>query len=99
MRPTAQKDFKNQHGYKQAGSMNSSAQAKSGAATNRTKVRTPDMRWDRLSVSEKDEVEQLVEILKAVKSGDFSVRFEYEKGDILGRAGELLNDIIGLNEH
>ncbi|WP_439956697.1 HAMP domain-containing protein [Oligoflexus tunisiensis] len=44
-------------------------------------------------------MEQLVEVLKSVKAGDFSVRFDYEKGDILGRVGELLNDIIGLNEH
>ena len=34
-----------------------------------------------------------------MKQGDFSVRLPYEKGGILSRAGELLNDIIGLNEH
>ena len=36
-----------------------------------------------LSVSSKDEIEQLVEILKAVKGGDFSVRLSYEKGGVL----------------
>src|SRR5262249_36611269 len=55
--------------------------------------------WDALSESAKDEVESLVEILRAVKGGDFSVRLRYDKGDILSQAGELLNDIIGLNEH
>jgi hypothetical protein len=56
-------------------------------------------KWGDLPVSNKVEIEQLVEVLKAVKSGDFTVRFDYEKGDMLGQAGELLNDIIGLNEH
>ncbi|MGE3263179.1 MAG: HAMP domain-containing protein [Bacteriovoracia bacterium] len=55
--------------------------------------------WDLLSDSSKDEIDSLVEVLKAVKSGDFSVRLSNEKGGILSRAGELLNDIIGLNEH
>ncbi|HSY25341.1 MAG TPA: HAMP domain-containing protein, partial [Polyangiaceae bacterium] len=55
--------------------------------------------WDRLSSGSRAEVEHLLEVLKAVKQGDFSVRFEYQKDGILGRAGELLNDIIGLNEH
>src|SRR5262249_22732295 len=55
--------------------------------------------WDALSDSTKDEVETLTEILRSVKSGDFSVRFRYDKGDVLSQAGELLNDIIGLNEH
>ena len=52
-----------------------------------------------LSVSSKDEIDQLVKILEAVKDGDFSMRLSYEKGGILSRAGELLNEIIGLNEH
>ena len=58
-----------------------------------------DTEWDHLSSSNKDEIEQLVEVLRSVKSGDFTVRFNYQKGDILSRTGELLNDIIGLNEH
>ena len=55
--------------------------------------------WDRLSTRTRGEVEQLVEVLKSVKQGDFTVRFECEKDGVLSRAGELLNDIIGLNEH
>ncbi len=55
--------------------------------------------WDRLSSGSRAEVEHLLEVLKAVKQGDFGIRFEYKKDGILGRAGELLNDIIGLNEH
>src|SRR5260370_818499 len=59
----------------------------------------PLTEWDRLSSGSRAEVEHLLEILKSVKQGDFAVRFEYQKDGILGRAGELLNDIIGLNEH
>ncbi len=59
----------------------------------------PSTEWDRLSTASRGEVEQLVEVLKAVKQGDFSVRFPYQKDGILSRAGELLNDIIGMNEH
>jgi CheY-like chemotaxis protein len=55
--------------------------------------------WDLLSQSSQGEVEQLVEVLKAVKAGEFSVRLPYRRDGILARAGELLNDIIGLNEH
>ena len=59
----------------------------------------PVTEWEYLSAGSRAEIEQLVEVLKAVKHGDFSVRFEYQKAGVLGRAGELLNDIIGLNEH
>ncbi len=55
--------------------------------------------WDRLSARSRAEVERFIEVLKAMKQGDFSVRFESDKDGVLGRAGELLNDIIGLNEH
>jgi HAMP domain-containing protein/signal transduction histidine kinase/CheY-like chemotaxis protein len=54
---------------------------------------------ENLTRSNRDEIEQLVEVLKMMKDGDFSVRLPYEKGGILNRAGELLNDILGLNEH
>jgi HAMP domain-containing protein len=54
---------------------------------------------DRLSAANRSEIERLVEVLKAAKQGDFSARFNYPKDGILGRAGELLNDILGLNEH
>ncbi len=59
----------------------------------------PITEWDRLSTASRTEVEHLVELLKSVKQGDFSARFEYQKDGILSRVGELLNDIIGLNEH
>src|SRR5262249_27178620 len=55
--------------------------------------------WDLLSQSSRDEIEHLVEVLISVKQGDFSVRLPYRREGVLGRAGELLNDIIGLNEH
>jgi HAMP domain-containing protein/signal transduction histidine kinase/AmiR/NasT family two-component response regulator len=54
---------------------------------------------DRLSAQSRSELEQLVQVLKAIKRGDFSVRFEYQRDGLLTRAGELLNDVIGLNEH
>ncbi len=47
----------------------------------------------------RNELEQLIEVLKAVKEGDFTVRLPYERGGTFNRVGELLNDIIGLNEH
>ncbi len=55
--------------------------------------------WDLLSRASQDEVEQLVDVLKAVKAGDFSVRLPYRREGILSRAGEVLNDILQLNEH
>src|SRR5437016_3071275 len=55
--------------------------------------------WDSLADSSRDEIQQLIEVLTAVKQGDFSVRLPYQKDGILGGAGELINDIIGLNEH
>jgi HAMP domain-containing protein/signal transduction histidine kinase/CheY-like chemotaxis protein len=54
---------------------------------------------DELSMTARSEVEQLLEVLKAVKGGDFTVRLPFQKSGILSGAGELLNDIIGLNEH
>jgi signal transduction histidine kinase/HAMP domain-containing protein/ActR/RegA family two-component response regulator len=45
------------------------------------------------------EVEHLVEVLEAVKQGDFGVRLPYGKEGVLGHVGGLLNDIIGMNEH
>jgi hypothetical protein len=59
----------------------------------------PVTEWDRLSADSRYEVEHLLEVLKAVKQGDFTARFEYQKNGILSRVGELLNDVIGLNEH
>src|SRR5690606_7976939 len=55
--------------------------------------------WGELSASSRAELEQLVEVLKSFKRGEFAVRFEYQPNGILSRAGELLNDIFGLTEH
>ncbi|HEX5657437.1 MAG TPA: hypothetical protein VFX59_09580, partial [Polyangiales bacterium] len=49
----------------------------------------PVTEWDRLSADSRTEIEHLVEVLKALKQGDFAVRFELT-GGILARAGELL---------
>jgi signal transduction histidine kinase/HAMP domain-containing protein/ActR/RegA family two-component response regulator len=46
-----------------------------------------------------DEVERLVELLVAMKGGDFTVRYSGSKEGPLARAGELLNDILRVNEH
>jgi methyl-accepting chemotaxis protein len=62
-------------------------------------IDVPITEWDRLSPGSRLEVDHLVEVLKAVKQGDFTVRFQYHTDGILSRVGELLNDIIGLNEH
>ena len=38
-------------------------------------------------------------MLKAVKQGNFAARIAYRRDGVLAGAGELLNDIIALNEH
>src|SRR5579872_4924410 len=68
---------------------------KESASDARARIRE----WERLSDQSRFEIDHLVEVLKAVKQGDFSARFDNPKDGILGRAGELLNDILGLNEH
>src|SRR5512144_3284106 len=54
---------------------------------------------DALAAGDREDLERLVEVLKAVKRGDFSVRLAYREDGLLARAGELLNDVIGLDEH
>src|SRR5512133_2212306 len=54
---------------------------------------------DGLPAEVQDELAELVEVLKAVKQGDFTVRVPSRRGGALGGAGELLNDIISLSEH
>ncbi|HET9236396.1 MAG TPA: HAMP domain-containing protein [Oligoflexus sp.] len=98
MKPTAEKEVKAHRSFKQAGTFQGNSHDPRSSKPNRAKP-SRGSEWEQVALAEKDEIEQLVEVLKAVKSGDFSVRFDYEKGDILGRVGELLNDIIGLNEH
>ncbi len=58
-----------------------------------------DGEWSNLSKAAQMEIEALVEVLKAVKAGDFEARLPYNRNGILSRAGELVNDIVGLNEH
>jgi HAMP domain-containing protein/signal transduction histidine kinase/ActR/RegA family two-component response regulator len=55
--------------------------------------------WDRLPRRSQEEIEELAELLLAVKGGDFSARLSPRPGGILGRPGELLNDILALAEH
>jgi HAMP domain-containing protein/signal transduction histidine kinase/ActR/RegA family two-component response regulator len=86
---------------------NGSAKAAKGRSARKAPAVSPPVaargvrvtEWDRLSVRSRGDVEHFIELLKAVKQGDFSVRFDSDKDGVLGRAGELLNDIVGLNEH
>ena len=50
------------------------------------------------SRASQDEIEQLVDVLKAVKAGDSGPAAAPPRR-ILSRAGELLNDVLQLNEH
>jgi len=70
-----------------------------GTMPNALGAQVPVREWDHLSASTRGEIEHLGEVLKALKQGDFSVRFEVEKHGALSRAGELLNDVIAMNEH
>ena len=77
--------------------------SKNGTRSGKERKSTPRLsatgRAEILTSASRDEIEHLVEVLKAMKEGNFSVRLPYEKGGLLSRAGELLNDILGLNEH
>ena len=75
------------------------AKASSRTMMNALAAEVPIREWEQLPEPARLEIEHLVEVLKAMKHGDFSVRFEYSRHGVLSRAGELLNDIIGLNEH
>src|SRR5438105_3958660 len=46
----------------------------------------------------KDQLRQVLQTVKAVRQGNFSVRFPVGEG-VVGEIGEVLNDIIELNEH
>ena len=88
---------KNGHAARHANGSDSSDRA--AIARRALDADVPITQWDRLTPSSRVEVEQLVEVLQAVKQGDFTVRFATNKEGILGRVGELLNDVIGMNEH
>ncbi len=63
------------------------------------RARVTESEWDLLPRSSQEELEALEDVLTAVKAGDFSIRLPFRKDGVLARAGELLNDILGLNEH
>jgi len=46
----------------------------------------------------KDKLILFLKMLKAVKSGDFSVRLPIEKDGVIGEISEVFNDVVGLNE-
>ena len=87
------------HSRGQAAAARSATHRKPGNGRSTTASTPIGTEWDLLSPSSKDEIGQLVEVLISIKQGDFSVRLPYRREGVLGRAGELLNDIIGLNEH
>src|SRR4030067_415648 len=50
-----------------------------------------------LKAIHKDRV-RLLNVLKAVKQGDFSVRLPVDRGGIMAEIAMLFNDVVGLNE-
>lgn len=46
----------------------------------------------------RDKLMLLLKMLKAVKSGDFSVRLPIEKDGVMGEISEVFNDVVILNE-
>ena len=85
------------HGNGGAGNGNGKAGAKT--MMNAMGDTVPVTEWDLLSAETRNEVDHLIEVLKAIKQGDFQARVEYSKNGILNRVGELVNDIVTLNEH
>jgi signal transduction histidine kinase/HAMP domain-containing protein/ActR/RegA family two-component response regulator len=61
--------------------------------------RGPRAAWDPAPGAGAGEVEHLVEVLAAMKRGDLAVRYSGSKDGVLAPAGELLNDILRVNEH
>src|SRR5690349_20346095 len=57
-----------------------------GTMPNASGAQVPVREWEHLSAASRAEIEHMVEVLKAMKEGDFSVRFEYEKHGVLSRA-------------
>ncbi len=55
--------------------------------------------WEKLPAGVRADMEQLEDVLRAFRRGDFSVRVEHERTDGLGSVAELLNEIIDLNEY
>src|SRR5262245_22886058 len=78
---------RNASGRKKAGPKNGSSP---GAALSSEVREGPE--------STRHQLRQLLQVVKAVRRGDFSVRFPVEQDGILTDIGESLNEIIELNE-
>src|SRR5262249_35826408 len=93
-------------GRKGNGARHAAANVNNGVAPKRKSAAPPNWTgrnrssdWEDVPRPILDEVEQFVDALKAIKQGDFSVRLQWSREGILGHAGELLNDIVALNQH
>ncbi len=64
-----------------------------------TRLRQPVASWDGLPADVRAGLEQFEHVLRAVRRGDFSARFDYAKADGLGSLGELFNEVVELNEY
>src|SRR5947209_257907 len=49
--------------------------------------------------SDRVQLRQLLQTIKAVRRGDFSVRFPIQQEGLISEIGEVLNDVIDLNEN
>ena len=57
-------------------------------------------RADEMASGSKAQLQMLLGVLRAVKKGDFSARFQIEEDSgIMSKIAEALNDVIGLNEN
>jgi HAMP domain-containing protein/signal transduction histidine kinase/CheY-like chemotaxis protein len=53
----------------------------------------------RYGIESREQMRQLLFVVKSARSGDFSVRMPVEQEGIVSEIGEIINDIIELNEH
>ncbi|MFO7177340.1 MAG: HAMP domain-containing protein, partial [Pseudomonadota bacterium] len=72
---------------------------KRGRTARKETLREPSSNDRNRLVVEERELARFIEVLHAVKGGDFTARFVPQCDGALTRAGELLNDIVALNEH
>ncbi|MBX3041039.1 MAG: HAMP domain-containing protein [Bdellovibrionaceae bacterium] len=74
--------------------------AESGLVKARFPDRTTENAVPVSQTSFRDELKQLLFVVKSVRRGDFSIRMQMEGPDgIISEIGEVLNDIIDLNEN
>jgi signal transduction histidine kinase len=75
---------------------------RTGAATLRRDARELREReatdWEKLPRRSREELEELGDLLLAVKGGDFTLRLSPRRGGLLSRTGALLNDVLALAE-